>query len=544
MDAVRQQSAATAPRQRRSPREVRHGGSAALGLRLASLQRTIGNQGVMRLLARRVAVQRYTEDDIRKRAQRIYELRTGGSRPTAHTDANVQAGEKADWTQARRELDWIERRAHELYEQRRARPERFAAADGPISDWVTAEQEFQRQTGGAALAEARTPETAATDVTDASLVHEVTALHDAIGTSMIAPMVTRHVENPVSFARLRARYKEQYGSDVVSDIIARHPFSRGGLTDALKGALDRSSGADAGAALAFVGDNRIFTRELKVLWRLLSGGDLEQEVRVKLASQPDQLARALYFLLGPGAAAPSTHRLRVGAEVANPAHAVDGGSVTASTGVQILNRHGNVTNINNAFGFKFTGQQQQVARTRWIQFIWREVQIQKPGQPLERDAGRMITSGGEYDLTSTVQINSGQWVFNVDVKEESETPYYEDTGAAIRTSSATAMYDQPTAGYIDREVTSRLGGPSYPPGTTLTQVAHFDTFLTREAQTLFRYGLTVTDSWTKQTASRYSINCTQNKVHNLVLQQAANAIPPEFHGALKQKFPRYEFLTM
>jgi hypothetical protein len=108
----------------------------------------------------------------------------------------------------------------------------------------------------------------------------------------------------------------------------------------------------------------------------------------------------------------------------------------------------------------------------------------------------------------------------------------------------TAIFDQPSAGYITTEVVSRLGGSSYPAGTILTQVAHFDTFLTREAQTLFRYGLTVTDSWLKQTQSRYSINQTQARVHNIGLQQPANALPPEFHGALKQRFPKFEFLTM
>jgi hypothetical protein len=554
MDTVRQQSAASTPAQGRSPRLARQGGSETLGAQVATLQRTIGNQGVMRLLGRRasarVAVQRYTEEDIRKRAQRIYELRTAGIEPTEPTeaqrsDANVQAGEKADWAQAERELRWIERRAHELYEQRRDHPENFPASDGPMSDWVKAEQEFHRQTGGATeLTGAHIPERAAATVTDSSLAHEATQLHETIGKDMIAFMLTPHLDNPVSFANLRANYKQRYGSDVVSDIIAKHPFTRGGLMDPLKKAIDASNGATTSAALAQVGGNRTWIKEVKMLWRLFYGGNLEQEVRHRLAQQPEQLARSLFFLLGPGAAEATTHRLRVGAELASPAHAVDGGNVTASTGVQIVDRHGQATNLNNAFGFKFTGPDRpKVARTRWIQFIWREVQIQKPGQMLERDAGRMITSGGEYDLTSTEQINSGQWVFNVDVKEESETPYYEETGAAIRSNNATAIYDQPSAGYIDREVTSRLGGPGFAAGTTLTQVAHFDTFLTREAQTLFRYGLTVTDSWTKQTASRYSINCTQNKVHNLVLQQATNAIPPEFHGALKQKFPKYEFLV-
>ncbi len=137
------------------PVRAASGGSSAAVVQLAALQRTIGNQQVLRLLAgrtgapqtrRSVVVQRYTEEDIRARAHKIYVLRTQGARPGGHTDANVQAGEKADWTQARRELDGIERRAREISQERSDHPDRFPSAAGPMSDWLTAEQEFDTQT--------------------------------------------------------------------------------------------------------------------------------------------------------------------------------------------------------------------------------------------------------------------------------------------------------------------------------------------------------------------------------------------------------------
>ncbi len=154
----------------------------------------------------------------------------------------------------------------------------------------------------------------------------------------------------------------------------------------------------------------------------------------------------------------------------------------------------------------------------------------------------MQTSGGEYDLTSTAQIVSGQYVFNVDVTPGTATPFYEDAGAAIRTNMSSAIYDQPSAGHDDGSATSQLC--HNPAGTTRTQIAHFDSFLTRDEKTLFRYCLTVTDRWRLGAAYRPSAIRELDKAQTVVLQQVTNRIPPEFHGALRSRYPQFDYLII
>ncbi len=344
------------------------------------MQRTIGNQQVLRLLAGRtgapqtrrpVVVQRYTEEDIQARAHKIYVLRTQGARPGGHTDANVQAGEKADWTRARRELDWIEQRAQEISRERRDHPDRFPSAAGPMSDWLTAEHEFVTQTGQPPTwtsqpAMSNQPAASASDPTlsSAATSLQATLFGPGIG---IGDDLTPYLYDPARFANLRAEYRRKFASDLVSDVILKHQMSA--LTDTLRSALNRADGPRTCNALAALQNRKALVGEAGMLWRLLYGGTLEQEIRGRLGSQPEHLARALYFFHGPGAAVNKlTHLSPVGG-VTTPAMVVDGGAVTASTGVAITTNTGQVTNMNLAFGFNYTGQ--QAPTTRWLQFMAR-----------------------------------------------------------------------------------------------------------------------------------------------------------------------------
>jgi hypothetical protein len=500
------------------------------------LQRTIGNQRLGQLLAqradrtRRAVVQRYTDEDIRTRAYYIYKRRTGGTTPAGHTAEHAQAGASADWTQARRELDWIEQRAHAIYEERRKQPDRFRDATGPMSDWVAAEREFESQT----RQKVESPP-------DPVLVGAANQLASALGTKPIAGLLAPYLDNPVGLANLRDEYQRhhEHKVDLVSDVIGKHRLTR--RVQAVKAALDASNGPRTCDALAELRNDPDFVREAveeaDALWRLLYGGGLERDVLGNLGAQPEYLSRVKYYLIAPATELKGSD-LAINARANSGAIGVDGGTVTARAGVRIT-KGGRATNMNAAFGFEYTGQQASV--TRWIQFVWREVQITKPGKPMKRDKEVMQTTGGEYRLTTDAEFAAGQCVFNVDVTPPTKTPYYEDAGAVIRTPTSTAIYDQPSAGHDDQSASRRLRGK--PNGITLKQIAHFDSFLTREEKTLFRFGLTVTDAWRRNGDGRYATtDRVIDKAHALVTNQAATAIPPEFHVALRARYPTFDFL--
>jgi hypothetical protein len=142
--------------------------SASLGGATQSGQRSPALEGTLQRIAalarsRPSVIQRYTEDDIRARAGKIYKQRIGARPPGKQTNAQRQTAAEADWAQAESDLKRIEARAREIAEDRKKNPAKYPKDAGPLSDWLQAEQEIDLQSNfdlisGGGVAEAGAPD--------------------------------------------------------------------------------------------------------------------------------------------------------------------------------------------------------------------------------------------------------------------------------------------------------------------------------------------------------------------------------------------------
>jgi len=103
-------------------------------------------------------IQRYTKDDIEKRAHKIYKERIALNPPSAtQTEADRQKLADADWARAEDVVKQIQFRAREIGEDRKQNPGKYAHSAGELSDWLQAEKEIDfkgRATGLAPIATA------------------------------------------------------------------------------------------------------------------------------------------------------------------------------------------------------------------------------------------------------------------------------------------------------------------------------------------------------------------------------------------------------
>ena len=87
-------------------------------------------------------IQRYTKEDIQKRAKKIYDQRMVVHPPGAQNDEARKKAAEADWALAEDGLKKIEVRAHQISEDRKKHPETYPKDAGDLYDWVRAEKEI------------------------------------------------------------------------------------------------------------------------------------------------------------------------------------------------------------------------------------------------------------------------------------------------------------------------------------------------------------------------------------------------------------------
>jgi hypothetical protein len=112
------------------------------------------------------------------------------------------------------------------------------------------------------------------------------------------------------------------------------------------------------------------------------------------------------------------------------------------------------------------------AQTSLLQFVWREVLADHPGELLPRPVvGTMNTTGGTYQLTTATPPAEPN--YNTDATPGRPTPFYEGTGINTRSAEATTIYDLPYNA-IDKVEEAFANGAE-----RVVSRAHFLTFAVR-----------------------------------------------------------------
>jgi hypothetical protein len=282
--------------------------------------------------------------------------------------------------------------------------------------------------------------------------------------------------------------------------------------------------------------NPLWLQALRDRYRALMGADLEPDIRTHLSQQ--DLAECLYLLNAP--LPNNSGGLLASLSVQGTTPVSQGqGSHHAFINAEVIHKErGTVTMqgepATRAFGFAYEGP--EASEYRWLQLIWRE-RIVNRAEVVEREQGLMQTSGGEYPLTHDLSNK----IYNVDVKPSCTTPFYEDSGASIRTSNVAAIIDQPNAGDDLQSAVTYLRHEK--PGTVLRSVAHFDVFLIHKYRPVYWYSLSVADQWTR-VATRDVLTIDQDKVSRIEDHGAVNSLPAAIRNAIRARFPRFDYLLI
>lgn len=149
------------------------------------------------------------------------------------------------------------------------------------------------------------------------------------------------------------------------------------------------------------------------------------------------------------------------------------GSVQVRTGETIELAPGST--VPNVIALEYSGS--LTADSRWLQFVWFELTAATPGGTA-RVAGSVPTTSGTKPFTTTPATPS--W----SVDSGTSNPFYEAGGAAIRTASATTMFDAPGGGSV-----APLAAAVFASGvgaTSATFTAHFDTYLIQRNRAAYR----------------------------------------------------------
>lgn len=154
-----------------------------------------------------------------------------------------------------------------------------------------------------------------------------------------------------------------------------------------------------------------------------------------------------------------------------------GGMVKVRTGTDFKTFDGQ--EFEDGFSLKFKGK--GAAQSSWLQFIWREIEVDDPVRGhLKLDDVCETQTGLPYRLTT----DPAKPHYNVDSADPAN-PFYEADHVNNRSFESTTMFDAPNAGehYVRREF--GLGA------TRVVSRAHFTTYLVREMDVLYAVGIDV-----------------------------------------------------
>jgi hypothetical protein len=175
-------------------------------------------------------------------------------------------------------------------------------------------------------------------------------------------------------------------------------------------------------------------------------------------------------------------------------------------------------------GFSVGYKGAEAAKTRWLQFIWREIIVDHPTKKTFRLADEIGTTGGRYKLTTDPKKPS----YNTDTDPATGSPFYEAGGTNVRTADATTIYDAPGAAnaFVDAQLDDGA--------TKVTSRAHFTTYLVRDVDVLYKVEIDVEWVFTSKT--------TPPRKNTVQSAGSATALDPEQRKRLISQFPKVTYL--
>jgi hypothetical protein len=282
------------------------------------------------------------------------------------------------------------------------------------------------------------------------------------------------------------------------------------------------------AALAL---DKLTDTEIQTLLKPMSNSDLGKldaaAVKLPKATPPlsDRVHRNVVFRRNPGPAKVPKHPDE--ATVTKPGDEkykgkVSGGAVSVHTDVEIDTTDGK---MGEAFELQYRGK--EAGKTRWLQFIWREVEVHPPkGPPTHLGDTVGPADGNQYKLTT----DKNKPIWNTDAAKGAASPFYEDSGINNRTEHGTTMFDAPGP-------YAYLVKPQFDPPVSATKVvsrAHFATYLVRDMEILEKIEIDVEWVFTSKTAPP--------RKHNVTRRGPVAALDPGPKEQLAAQFPKFAYL--
>ena len=253
------------------------------------------------------------------------------------------------------------------------------------------------------------------------------------------------------------------------------------------------------------------------LWKALNWWYLTIAKGLINAGIPDYRRRLLHDANAPGPAAPATTT-----KVGSPGNLLHEGQVV---GGNVMVRTGGVFNagrvLSDGFSVEYSGALTE--RSRWLQFIWREIEVHHPTRRVYRLNDRIRTSGGEYGLTT----NSARPNYNTD-SAAANTPFYEGSFLANRTAEATTIFDLPSS--VDRLVQRELTRGA----TQVISRAHFNTYLIQGMNTLYRVSVDV--EWD------YTSTAIPARTQSLSSAGSVANLDPRMRIRLVSQYPSFAYI--
>lgn len=160
------------------------------------------------------------------------------------------------------------------------------------------------------------------------------------------------------------------------------------------------------------------------------------------------------------------------------------GSVQVRTGEDIELAPGST--VPNVIALEYSGSLS--ADSRWLQFVWFELTASTPAGPVAA-AGSIPTTSGTKPFTTNPATPS----WTVDSASGSD-PFYEAAAVAVRTASATTIFDAPGGGSVAPVAASVFA--SVPTATAATFTAHFETYLIQRDRAAYRVSYSAATSLT------------------------------------------------
>lgn len=261
--------------------------------------------------------------------------------------------------------------------------------------------------------------------------------------------------------------------------------------------------------------------QLKAAYQTLTTRGLEADLQAKLRG--DKLGYALYLLNAPQPSTTGgTFQTTPGSGKA-PATAppsVEGGQVTALTEVGYQTASGGAASL--SFAVTYTGG--LAPETRWLQFIWREMEV-TAADGSTKMLGDLVTIGKRtYPLTTQAKSPN----FSVDSRSGSD-PFYEASASTTRREpNLTMIGDAPTPIHMLAKREFDAGAKS------IISRAHFEIYLIRDYRTIYHIGIDV--EHTMRDATNYRTH------RDIRITETKSALPAAEKQALVKDYPAFEYI--